>query len=109
MIALAATLFVETIILVSAARIRHLDVGLRRLVGASILASSVTLPYVWFIFPPIAPAGWGVPSGEAFAFGIEALIYRTVLPTKWGDALLFSGLANLLSYLFGIWVLFPRM
>lgn len=107
LIALGATLMVETIVLLGLSRLRRDPFSPERIAGASILASTLTIPYVWFVFPPLAPAGWGIASGEAFAFLAEALIYRRLLPASWPTAILYSAAANLASYLFGIYLISP--
>lgn len=70
----------------------------------SIIASSLTLPFVWFFFPRI---GLGYPVSlaisELFAFGAESAAYRWLFPRMdWRDALIASFICNLASFMLGL-------
>jgi len=75
----------------------------RLIIRNSIIASSLTLPFVWFFFPRI---GLGYPLSlalsELFAFGAESAVYRFLFPRMdWRDAMIASFICNLSSFLFG--------
>lgn len=70
----------------------------------AIVASSITLPFVWFAFPALN-LGWGMQTAlaEAFAAFAEAGIYivafRGIRPK---DAILASVLCNWASFVIGL-------
>lgn len=72
----------------------------------AVIASSLTLPFVWFFFPALGLA-W-VPQtalAEAFAFLTEAVVYRFLFPAPgigWKDALIASLACNALSFCAGL-------
>lgn len=70
----------------------------------SILASSLTLPFVWFFFTTLG-LPWGVQTAlsEIFAAAVEGAIY-TALFKKLGmrDALLASVACNWISFIIGL-------
>ena len=66
------------------------------------LASALTLPYLWFIFPPFFNARNYLYYGEGVVFIVEALLYFTFLNIKIWKVFLISFLANLASYAVGI-------
>lgn len=103
--ALLATVCIEVIVVCAAARLRRDPFPLLRLSIAAVLASSFTLPYVWFVVPPFVPGQSVVLYSELLAFAAEALFFRYVLPAGWVPSLIYSFLANLCSYIFGL--LFP--
>ena len=67
------------------------------------LASTITLPFVWFVFPliPLPYAAW-LGLAEAFAFGAEAVFYALFFKISWKKAALMSLCANLISFLAGL-------
>ncbi len=80
----------------------------RIIVRNSIIASSVTLPFVWFLFPGLCSIlGFDyaiqIAISELFAFGVEAWAYRIIfVKMSWKDAILVSFAANLLSFSAGL-------
>lgn len=65
----------------------------------AVIASSLTLPFVWFFFPALGLA-WAPQTAlaEAFAFLAEAGVYRFLFPgLGWKDALAASLACNALS------------
>lgn len=71
------------------------------IVFVSILASVLTLPYIWFIFPAFIPKEYFALIGEFLVFIIEFFIYFVLLKISYKQALSISFIANLLSYLIG--------
>jgi hypothetical protein len=102
---LGFTVAVETavlfILLYYVYKYRHLRV--KDVIFAGILASSLTIPYVWFVFPYVV--NWSRNTSaffsEPFAFLIEALVYNRVLKLDWKTALAVSLVCNIASYLLG--------
>jgi hypothetical protein len=81
-VSLVATLAIEVPLVVA--------LGGRRLLAPAILATSITHPLVWLVFPPGA-----LVAGELFAVATEAGFYRAALPFR--RALAVSALANAAS------------
>ena len=97
----AFTVSVETIALVLLLRKAY---RLERLVALGIIASTVTLPFVWYVFPAlISPWTWSLGLSEIFAVVVEAAIYAAALPKLgWKKALGVSLACNALSFLIGM-------
>lgn len=69
---------------------------LQQRIGLAFVASLITHPVVWFVFPMLIPGsyGWMVLLAETFAIGTEALyLWRLKVP----QPLLVSALANGMS------------
>ncbi|HEY9078316.1 MAG TPA: hypothetical protein VIO61_17400 [Anaerolineaceae bacterium] len=97
-----ATLVVETMLAALYLGLFHLP---RSLVGWVPLASLLTLPFVWFVFPVLNLPGYASTGlSEGFAFAVEAgflwLVGRGTLPVR--HAILLSGVVNLVSFLIGL-------
>ena len=103
-VAYALTLLVETVVLMLLLRGRY-SLGL--IVRNSIIASSVTLPFVWFAFPALGLAyGIQLAVSEAFAFAAETAVYAWLFKgMKLNDAAVASFLCNAASFLAGIMLL----
>ncbi len=83
-------------------------VSFKLLIASSIFASSLTLPYVWFVFPYLLVGRFGVGLilGELFAWLAEAIFYYLFLKISIKKALIFSFIANLSSYALGYLITF---
>ncbi len=76
-----------------------------RLLAIVALASCLTLPYVWFVFPEIFPGRLAyLISAELFALLVETFWYLLALRQRLRQAFLLSFLANLGSLLFGLFL-----
>ncbi len=70
----------------------------------AIIASSLTLPFVWFAFPALH-LGWGAQTAAAEVFaafaeaGVYAVAFRGIRPK---DAILASVLCNWASFVIGL-------
>jgi len=80
-------------------RLRVLDI-----LEASFLASFVTLPYLWFVLPEYLDPEYGIYIGEIIVFIFEALLYYYILRPKLFTAFTISFVANVASYLAGIYL-----
>ena len=105
LISLVLTVLSETIVLVcigifSLKRKSWPEIGTLCLAG--IFASSLTLPYLWFILPTYIP-NYTVffLVGEIAVWFIEGVFYRFFLQLRFRDALLISLACNLSSILVG--------
>jgi hypothetical protein len=103
--AYALTVIIETVIAILLLRGRY-DKTL--IVRNSIIANSLTLPFVWFLFPVLGFGSWWLQTAvaEVFAFVAEAVVYRALFP-KIGltEALKVSLACNVASFLAGLAVL----
>lgn len=77
------------------------EVGNARLVLTGLLATALTLPYLWLVLPDLLGAGLALWLGEALVFVGEMLLYRWLLPAPWRSAALLSLAANAASLLLG--------
>ena len=71
--------------------------SLLRLIGVGFLASALTLPYLWFVFPFYVNTIYYIYIGELLVFLIEALIYYEFLEIKLKKALIISFIANIIT------------
>jgi len=106
-IALLITSVVETITLMALIRfvfkVSAREIRADRIIGVGILASALTLPYVWFVIPNCIPSRfWFVVIAELFALTIETIIYRKLLEFRWIMALTLSLVCNVLSFCSGL-------
>ncbi len=93
------SIIVETAVVVLLCIITKKDVRISLVAG---LGTLCTIPYVWFVFPTIF---WYssiliVLVGEIFAFLFETVLYKFIGKLTWANALLFSLIANLVSFIF---------
>ncbi|MEI6296550.1 MAG: hypothetical protein WCO84_02770 [bacterium] len=73
-----------------------------RIVFSGLLASSLTLPYLWFVLPAITSVNnVSIFFSEIVIVAIEAIIYNQLLSIKISKALLISLIANLASVFVG--------
>ena len=76
--------------------------SLSKIALVGIVASGLTLPYLWFVLPSfISNSTLYLISGEVSVFLIETLIYIWLLNLKSGQALAVSLIANAASLLLG--------
>ena len=101
--AYALTISLETILLCLLLRNQY---SITLIIRNSIIASTLTLPFVWFTFP-LLPLGWVTQTAfsELFAFGLESVVYKLLFERmSWKQALLVSFFCNLVS--FGVGLIF---
>lgn len=79
-------------------------VGWRELAGVVLLASLLTLPYLWFCLKPYFDARYYLYVGEGIVFLVEGLIYLWLLRLKWWKAFVLSLVANAVSFGVGYWL-----
>lgn len=101
MILFFLTIAIETIILFFLLRKRY-DSML--IVRNSVLASSLTLPFVWFLFP-LLPLSYSlqISLSETFAVGVETLIYFMFFKNlNFKEAFFLSLICNFISFSIGL-------
>ena len=99
-VALFSSIVSETIVLFFFIKLFHSkeNTPLRQIVDAGILASSLTLPYLWFIVPQLLPEHLIVPLGETAVVLVEAGIINLILRLGVKKSFAVSLLANLTSW-----------
>jgi hypothetical protein len=102
--ALGTTVAIETVVLGALClRFGPRPVQWGRVVAAGILASSGTLPYLWFVLPPFITYRMAlIVIGEILVTLLEMPVLRYVLPVPWGKAALFSVICNAASMGLGL-------
>jgi hypothetical protein len=103
--ALGLSVLVELAVLVAIAKIFKYDVKLMILLLSGILATTLTLPYLWFLLPAFIKSRlWYLLIGETSVFVIEALIYKLTLKTSYKRAFLTSFACNSASFIVGLMI-----
>lgn len=99
--AYALTLIIEGALLFA---IFHGRYGTKLIARNAIIASSLTLPFVWFVFPALGlPWAAQTAAAETFAFAVESAIYMQVFPGMgMRDAALSSFACNACSFIIGL-------
>ena len=107
LIALLLTWLIEIPVLFILARFvfKVRQVSVWRILGSGLLASALTLPYLWFLLPSILTTASGIYLGEVLVFLVEALLYHRLLSLSYPKALLLSFAVNTLSFLLGLFLL----
>ncbi|VVB58560.1 Uncharacterised protein [Candidatus Anstonella stagnisolia] len=113
-----ATAYALTVLIETAALLLLLPKEDRRLVVlAGILASSITLPILWFVLSPLIPHESLFVENlllriflmlffEVAAIAVEAFVFRNIFSQlKWKGAFEISFLANAASFLIGLFIL----
>jgi hypothetical protein len=103
-LALLVTLIVEIPILIFFFRyvFKTNRIPLQKLISTGIIASALTLPYLWFVLLPYVSTDYYFFIGETFVIIVESLIYYQIIELKLEKSLLLSFISNISSYLIGI-------
>ncbi len=105
LIALFITLIIETAVVVLLAKFLFRLKDLRNTAFIAIIASVLTLPYLWFVLPPFLPAENYLLFGEIFVIITEALIYFLFTKLSWKQSVVVSLIANIVSFYLGRFIL----
>ena len=101
LISLIITLVIESITVFFLAKYFYKNLH-KDTIFVSLLASTLTLPYLWFIMPfYLTDYNTYIILGESVVILVEAVIYFKLLKVKMGQALVLSILANILSVIIG--------
>lgn len=103
--AMCVTLFTELPIVLWLMRYvyKYKEQQVSRVLGIAVLASTLTMPYLWLIWPAFVPHEELVPPiGEMFVTVVEGIIYNRLLKVKLLDAMVISFAANMASMISGI-------
>ena len=106
-VALALTVGIEAIVVVLVLRLLYKIPNSRlsylRIISASLFASVLTLPYLWFVLPEYIPDFWKMTAlGEPLVTIVEGLFYILVLHLSLPRAMFLSLTANATSFFAGL-------
>lgn len=77
----------------------------RKILGVVIIASGLTLPYLWFVMGPYVDSRYFFYFGEIGVIVVESLVYFSLLQLKLPKAFLIALVANLVSFGVGLLLL----
>ena len=99
LLALLTTVIVETGVLIAALYFVTPErrPSFQRILFAGGLASSWSLPYLWFLVPRWVSGPAYLPVGESLVILGEAVVFRFVLELRYAQCLTLSALCNLSS------------
>jgi hypothetical protein len=80
------------------------DLNAARIVGTGLLASALTLPYLWFVLSPYIDEAYYLLIGELLVIAVEAVIFFFLLRVKPVAAVFLSLVVNVSSFVIGIWL-----
>jgi hypothetical protein len=105
--ALVMTWLVEIPLLCFSVRtvLKRNDVPAIRIIFAGILASALTLPYLWFVLPPYIGTTYYLLIGELFVIAVESVILNQILRIRPGLSIALSAVMNTASFVVGWWVI----
>lgn len=82
--------------------LKYKDLKIPTIIFVGILVSSLTLPYLWFIFPAfVVDRITYLIVGESLVVLVEAIIYFKLLKLKLLDSFIVSMIANIASIILG--------
>jgi hypothetical protein len=103
LISLLVTLIIEVPILLFILKFLYKNrKSLQKIISVGLVASTLTLPYLWFVFPPYILSNYYIYVGEFLVILFESLIYMQFLELKFSKAFLISLICNVVSFLIGV-------
>jgi hypothetical protein len=102
LVSLILTLCIEVPVVFILVRFFSPKIKISKTILISIIATTLTLPYLWFIFPIYIKYPSYIIFGEITVFLVESLIYWQMLPISLKKAIIISFLANLSSLVLGL-------
>jgi len=82
---------------------KHKEIKISKIVIAGFIASTLTLPYFWFVLPVyISSRSLYVFIGEVLIIFVEAVIYNQFLKLKLSNAFIVSLVVNIVSIFLGL-------
>ena len=104
LLSLTLTLVIEIVVLLVLSKYLIKKIKFKKIIIAGLIASILTLPYLWFVLPAYLSSLKYIIIGELLVVLIETLIYWNLLNIKFNKALLISFICNLISFLIGLLV-----
>jgi hypothetical protein len=108
--ALLLTVLIETsvLFLIFKTLLKSVEANNYILLLTGILASSATLPYLWFIFPLFIKSKiWYTIFSESFAIVAESFIIKGLIQINYTKSLIISIICNAISYIIGLLINWP--
>ncbi len=104
LISLFITLIIEVPILLFLIKFFYKikKIPLKKIISVGIISSALTLPYLWFVFPPYILSNYYIYIGEILILCIEAYIYNQFLELKISKSFLISFICNIISFVIGL-------
>ena len=102
LLALLLTLVVETLGLFLLCKILKLKLKNLNILVTGLIASTLTLPYLWFILPLYLGGLSYAIVGEILVALVESVLIMFLLKVRYRIALLLSVVVNALSFLLGL-------
>ena len=101
---LDVTLIIEVPILFFVVRFfyRNKKLNSKKIIFTGIIASSLTLPYLWFVLSPYILSNYYIYIGEFLVFLFEALVYYHFLELKFSECFFVSFICNFVSLFLGL-------
>lgn len=82
---------------------KNKEIAKSKIIFVSFLASTLTLPYLWFILPHlILDQALYYVLGEALVIFFEAIIFKQLFALKFSRAFIISLIANVASIIIGL-------
>ena len=81
---------------------KNKKLDLKKIIFIGMMASALTLPYLWFVLSPYILSNYYVYIGEIVVVLLEALVYNQFLDLKFGKSLFVSVVCNAVSFLIGL-------
>jgi len=104
LISLFVTLTIEVPILFFLLGFFNKKISIKKIISVGIVASALTLPYLWFVLSPYVLSNYYIYIGEILILLIESVIYNQFLELNLGKALSISFVCNLVSFLIGLMI-----
>ncbi|MFA6361934.1 hypothetical protein [Methanoregula sp.] len=106
LLALAITIITEVTMLVALIRFVFRDTGIpiRSIIGIGALCTALTLPYLWFVWPPFVDAAYYPLIGELLVVLVEAGVLNQLLGLDVKRAAACSLIMNAVSFGIGLLV-----
>lgn len=103
LVSLFVTIFTEVVVICVLNKYIYKTFKYKDLAFAGVVASLLTLPYLWFVLPAFLFSRLiYIFVGEILVFIIEAIIYYKILKVKWSQSIVMSLIANIVSILIGL-------
>ena len=107
LIALISTIVIETTALFFLITFffKKLKIQNKQILFTGVIASSITLPFLWFLLPNLLPSDYYILIGELIVVIAEAIIFKKLLKLDIKNSVLLSIICNVLSYTIGLLII----
>ena len=106
LISLFLTLTIEVPILFFLIRFfyKNKTISSKKIISSGVIASTLTLPYLWFVLSPYINSNYYVYIGEVLILCFEALIYNQFLELNIKKSFIVSLICNVVSFVIGLFI-----